>query len=74
VPLLPTLSHASPHVWTFHHAAPPSRPSLGELLEHMGRLGEAMQSYRRGHAYRRAIDLARREFPDQVGVRDRRNG
>ncbi|EFJ49307.1 intraflagellar protein IFT172 [Volvox carteri f. nagariensis] len=38
----------------------------GELYEHMGRSTEAMQSYRRGHAYRKAIDLARREFPAEV--------
>ncbi len=38
----------------------------GELYEHMARSGEAMQSYRRGHAYRKAIDLARREFPSEV--------
>lgn len=39
----------------------------GELYEHMSRSSEAMQSYRRGHAYRKAIDLARREFPAEVG-------
>lgn len=38
----------------------------GELLEYLGRGHEAQQAYRRGHAYRRAVDLARREFPAQV--------
>lgn len=38
----------------------------GEMYENMGRSTEAMQSYRRGHAYRKAIDLARREFPAEV--------
>lgn len=32
----------------------------GELYEYLGRQGDALTSYRRGHAYRKAIDLARR--------------
>lgn len=38
----------------------------GELYEHLGRGGEALSAYRKGHAYRKAIDLARREFPSEV--------
>ncbi|MEW5300130.1 MAG: hypothetical protein WDW38_002966 [Sanguina aurantia] len=38
----------------------------GELLEHLGRSPEALTSFRRGHAYRKAIDLARREFQGSV--------
>eukprot|EP00798_Chlamydomonas_sp_ICE-L_P014196 gene14196-20166_t len=38
----------------------------GELYEHLGRSRDALDAYRRGHAYRRAIDLARREFQGAV--------
>lgn len=38
----------------------------GELLEHLGRMNEAQQAYRRGHTYRRAVELARRESPGEV--------
>lgn len=39
---------------------------LGELYEHLGRAKDALTAYRRGHAFRRAVDLARREFPASV--------
>lgn len=45
-----------------HHAL----LQLGELHEHMGRPKDALSAFRRGHAYRRAVDLARREFPANV--------
>lgn len=38
----------------------------GELYEWLGRSKEALTALRRGHAYRKAIDLARREFPSSV--------
>mmetsp|Transcript_26109 Transcript_26109/g.57041 ORF Transcript_26109/g.57041 Transcript_26109/m.57041 type:complete len:1764 (+) Transcript_26109:195-5486(+) len=38
----------------------------GELYEYLGRSQDALMAYRRGHAYRKAIDLARREFPSTV--------
>eukprot|EP00191_Tetraselmis_sp_GSL018_P001208 CAMPEP_0177614748 /NCGR_PEP_ID=MMETSP0419_2-20121207/22933_1 /TAXON_ID=582737 /ORGANISM="Tetraselmis sp., Strain GSL018" /LENGTH=1707 /DNA_ID=CAMNT_0019112051 /DNA_START=174 /DNA_END=5298 /DNA_ORIENTATION=- len=38
----------------------------GEFFEHQRRYREALEAYRNGHAYRRAVDLARREFPGEV--------
>jgi len=38
----------------------------GEFMEQLGRLGDAKDAYRRGNAFRRAVDLARREFPAEV--------
>lgn len=38
----------------------------GDLYEHLNRPTEALQAYRRGHAYRKAVDLARRDFPSSV--------
>uniref|UniRef100_A0A7S0YIK8 Intraflagellar transport protein n=1 Tax=Polytomella parva TaxID=51329 RepID=A0A7S0YIK8_9CHLO len=40
----------------------------GELYEMLNRFPDALVSYKRGHAYRKAIDLARREDPSQVRV------
>lgn len=40
----------------------------GELYEHLARYGEALASYRRGRSYKRALDLARREFPTEVNT------
>mmetsp|Transcript_29270 Transcript_29270/g.93818 ORF Transcript_29270/g.93818 Transcript_29270/m.93818 type:complete len:1764 (-) Transcript_29270:152-5443(-) len=38
----------------------------GEFYEQMGQLQRAMDSYVRGDAYRKAVELARRSFPAQV--------
>lgn len=38
----------------------------GELLEYLGRDDEALVSYRRGKAFKRAMDLARMHFPAYV--------
>jgi intraflagellar transport protein 172 len=38
----------------------------GELYEYLARFPEALTAFRKGHAYRKAIDLARRDFPGQV--------
>ncbi|KAF5830572.1 intraflagellar protein IFT172 [Dunaliella salina] len=38
----------------------------GDVYEHLGRSEDALNAFRKGHAYRRAIDLARREFPSNV--------
>jgi len=38
----------------------------GEFYEEMGQLQRAMDSYVKGHAYRKAVELARRSFPAQV--------
>ncbi|KAG0608561.1 hypothetical protein M758_8G115000 [Ceratodon purpureus] len=38
----------------------------GDFLERLGKYERAKEAYRRGHAYRRAIDLTRRVFPGEV--------
>uniref|UniRef100_A0A7S3QV19 Intraflagellar transport protein 172 homolog n=1 Tax=Dunaliella tertiolecta TaxID=3047 RepID=A0A7S3QV19_DUNTE len=38
----------------------------GDVYEHLGRSEDALNAFRKGHAFRRAIDLARREFPSNV--------
>ncbi|BBM98035.1 intraflagellar transport protein 172 [Marchantia polymorpha subsp. ruderalis] len=38
----------------------------GDFLEKRGKDERAKEAYRRGHAYRRAIELARRAFPSEV--------
>lgn len=38
----------------------------GQMLEQMGRPERALDAYVRGHAYRNAVELARRHFPSQV--------
>ena len=38
----------------------------GELLEKMDQKQAALEAYQNGHAYRQAVDLARRAFPAQV--------
>ncbi|GMH40826.1 hypothetical protein BSKO_08730 [Bryopsis sp. KO-2023] len=38
----------------------------GDLYEHLRRFEEAKEAFRRGHGYRKAIDLARHEFPGEV--------
>lgn len=38
----------------------------GEFFEKLQKFNEARDAYRRGNAYRRAVDLARREFPGEV--------
>ena len=38
----------------------------GNFYEEMDRLDEAMDSYRKGKAFRRAVELARRDFPREV--------
>jgi intraflagellar transport protein 172 len=38
----------------------------GELYEHLGRTREALTALRKGKAFRKAIDLARRDFPASV--------
>lgn len=38
----------------------------GDFLEKRGKDERAKEAYRRGHAYRRAIELARRVFPSEV--------
>ncbi|GAX77698.1 hypothetical protein CEUSTIGMA_g5141.t1 [Chlamydomonas eustigma] len=38
----------------------------GELYEYLGRSQEALMAFRKGHAYRKAIDLSRREYPAEV--------
>jgi intraflagellar transport protein 172 len=38
----------------------------GEFFEKLDELQRALDSYIRGHAYRRAVDLARRTFPGRV--------
>jgi hypothetical protein len=38
----------------------------GSVLEQMGRPERAMEAFVRGHAYRNAVELARRHFPAQV--------
>lgn len=39
---------------------------VGELYERMGHLPNAMEAYRRGHAYRQAIELAKQSQPALV--------
>ncbi|KAL2652215.1 hypothetical protein R1flu_020343 [Riccia fluitans] len=39
---------------------------LGDFLEKRGKDDRAKEAYRRGHAYRRAIELARRVLPSEV--------
>jgi intraflagellar transport protein 172 len=38
----------------------------GSVLEQMGRPERALEAYVRGHAFRNAVELARRHFPSQV--------
>ncbi|GMH45662.1 hypothetical protein BSKO_13619 [Bryopsis sp. KO-2023] len=38
----------------------------GDLYEHLRRFEEAKEAFRRGHGYRKAVDLARHEFPGEV--------
>ncbi|GBG27682.1 Intraflagellar transport protein 172-like [Hondaea fermentalgiana] len=38
----------------------------GSFYERNGQMERALQSFKKGHAYRSAVELARREFPDQV--------
>lgn len=38
----------------------------GEFLERLGLLERALDNYVRGHAYRKAVDLARRSYPAHV--------
>ncbi|CAM6098614.1 unnamed protein product [Calypogeia fissa] len=38
----------------------------GDFLERLGKYERAKESYCRGHAYRRAVELARRVFPSEV--------
>mmetsp|Transcript_21806 Transcript_21806/g.16153 ORF Transcript_21806/g.16153 Transcript_21806/m.16153 type:complete len:91 (-) Transcript_21806:603-875(-) len=38
----------------------------GEFFERMNILDKALDSYVRGHAFRKAVDLARRAFPAHV--------
>ncbi|XP_027053913.1 intraflagellar transport protein 172 homolog [Pocillopora damicornis] len=38
----------------------------GELYEKVGKNDKAMDSYRKGHAYRRAVELSRAAFPREV--------
>jgi intraflagellar transport protein 172 len=38
----------------------------GELYEEMGQLQRGLDAYIKGHAYRQAVELARRHFPSQV--------
>lgn len=38
----------------------------GAFLEKLQEYERALDAYRKGHAYRHAVDLARREFPQQV--------
>jgi intraflagellar transport protein 172 len=38
----------------------------GEFYEKMDQMQRALDAYTRGHAYRRAVDLARRSFPEKV--------
>lgn len=38
----------------------------GEFFEKMGQHQRALESYTRGNAYRRAVELARRQFPEKV--------
>jgi intraflagellar transport protein 172 len=38
----------------------------GDFFEKMNILDRAMESYVRGHAFRKAVDLARRSFPSHV--------
>jgi intraflagellar transport protein 172 len=38
----------------------------GEFFEKMDMLQRALDSYVRGHAFRKAVDLARRAFPSHV--------
>ena len=38
----------------------------GEFYERMNILDQALDSYVRGHAFRKAVDLARRSFPSHV--------
>ena len=38
----------------------------GEFFERMNVLDRALDSYVRGHAFRKAVDLARRAFPSHV--------
>ncbi|QDZ23436.1 intraflagellar transport protein [Chloropicon primus] len=39
---------------------------IGQFLEHFGHFDRALNAYREGHAYKRATDLCRREFPSDV--------
>jgi len=36
---------------------------LGDIYQRTGKIDHAMESYRKGHAYARAIELARISFP-----------
>ncbi len=38
----------------------------GSMLEQMGRPEKALEAFVRGHAFRNAVELARRHFPSQV--------
>eukprot|EP00878_Enallax_costatus_P040062 GHUV01046039.1.p1 GENE.GHUV01046039.1~~GHUV01046039.1.p1 ORF type:complete len:267 (+),score=86.37 GHUV01046039.1:352-1152(+) len=38
----------------------------GDLYQHLGRAQEALQSFKRGHAYRKAVELARQISPASV--------
>lgn len=38
----------------------------GDFLERLGKYERAKEAYKKGHAYRRAIDLTRRVFPGEV--------
>lgn len=38
----------------------------GDFFEKMNFADRALGAYRKGHCYRRAVELARREFPDEV--------
>ena len=39
---------------------------VGDLYRHLRRYNEAKDAFRRAHAYRKAVDLARKEFPAEV--------
>ena len=38
----------------------------GDLYQHLRRYGDAKDAFRVAHSYRKAVDLARREFPAEV--------
>lgn len=38
----------------------------GEVFQATGKIEKALEMYRKGHAYAKAIELARRSFPGQV--------
>ena len=39
---------------------------VGQFLEHFGHFDRALDAYCKGHAYKRATELCRREFPSEV--------